>query len=111
MVLRQACLLTGFIYDPLDVAPNVRRVIPVKVDDCLWCCVAQLTVLHLSIILTLRRWSEEIARDLIEIFLVSHRPYDINDLVEWHGWVVLQVGVDLVSKDSIIGDFLELERR
>ena len=62
-------------------------------------------------ILTLGCSFNEIARDLIEIFLVSHRPYDINDLVEWHGWVVLQVGVDLVSEDSIIGDFLELERR
>ena len=102
MVLRQACLLTGFIYDPLDVAPNVRRVIPVKVADCLWCCVARLTVLHLSIILTLRRWSEEIARDLIEIFLVSHRPDDINHFVEGHRRVVLQVGVDLVSQDAVV---------
>ena len=40
-------------------------------------------------ILTLGFSFNEIARDLIEIFLVSHRPYDINDLVEWHGWVVL----------------------
>ena len=102
MVLRQACLLTGFIYDPLDVAPNVRRVIPVKVADCLWCCVARLTVLHLSIILTLRRWSEEIARDLIEIFLVSHRPDDINHFVKGLLRVILLVGADLVSQNIII---------
>ena len=53
----------------------------------------------------------EIARDLIEILLVSPWPYDVDHLVKWHSWMVPQIRVDLITKDAIVGNFVKLDCR
>ena len=51
-----------------------------------------------------------VACDLIEILFVSHWSYNINNLVERYVWVLGQVGISLVSQDSIVANFLKLDR-
>ena len=101
MILRQASIFAWLFDCSLDITPDVRCIIPVEVDDGLWGRVALIG-------LVLSRHIE-IARDLIEILLVSHGPDDINHLMERHCRVLLQVGVDLVSQDSIVWNFLKLD--
>ena len=36
VLLQLACLLAEFLYGSLYVTPNVRRIVPIQVDDCLW---------------------------------------------------------------------------
>ena len=101
-------ILATFIYSSLDITPNVRRIVSIEVDDCFLCSVASFT---LNNIFTVTFFCAEIARDLIEIFLVSHWANDINNFVEGHSWVFFQVGVDLVSQDAIVWNFLKLDCR
>ena len=96
VVLRQAGSgrsIAALIDSLLNIAPNIRRIVSIEVNDRFWCSVETFTG---SSVFGVALCCGEIARDLIEIFLISHWANNVDDFVEWHGWVLLEVGVDLV---------------
>ena len=94
----------------LDVAPNVRCIIPIEVYYCfvkLFLTLMLFFIFELSLEASFRRirWvhgGRKKLNYLIEVLLVSLWANDVDTLMERHTRVFLEVGICHISKNSVI---------
>lgn len=99
------------VYDRfLDVGPDIRSIVPIKVDELF-----QHYILEINI---LRKWNEFLLGkiflstrlgNLIQVLLISVVPDDVNGLVEIGTRMLVTIFLSRCCENIVIGDFEKIK--